>query len=185
MKKFFSTFLLLLLISFSSRAQIHIPADLYVSGGLNVGYTFGAGFTFGYEINTGLHTFQNSLEPVRTGITFGRYWVSVRYRNTHYVHRIKFLAIMAESNYYDLKCGLGQARNKWGSGGNNRCRVHGIYYDMSFTSPDPNMPWIGIKRFNYPAEAWAWFWRPYNTLYAKYKLDFYGTSGIKPEMKLN
>jgi hypothetical protein len=156
------------------------PAGQYLSGGLSAGYTFGAGFTFGYELNAGLFSINNRVEPVHAGITFGRYWVRVRYRRTAYLHRVRFFGVMAESNYFDLKAGWGQARNIWGRGGNNRCKVGGIYYDLGLTTKNPYLPWIGVRQFSYPVSAWAWFWRPYTTVYAKYKYDLAGNSGIKP-----
>src|SRR5882672_690100 len=134
MKKFLLSVLMLSFFSLKVFCTDFPSGKFYFSGGLNLGYTFGAGFTFGYEFNAGYHTFQNGNEPINAGLTCGRYWVRVNYRKTHYLHRIKFIGAMAESNYFDVKLGWGQARNKWGRGGSNHCRVSGIYSDVSFTT---------------------------------------------------
>ena len=82
---------------------------------------------------------------------------------------------MIQNNFLDFKIGYGRAKNKWGyTGGGakgNKCIVHGFNLDISASYPNQYSPWIGFRTFRYNNFAWAWFTKPYNSVYIKYKYD--------------
>lgn len=113
-------------------------------------------------------------------MSFFWYYISVQSNPTrHYTHRARslFSTFMFQTDFVDVKLGIGRVKNPWGNG--NRCIIHGPTADISFAYPNIYSPWIGFKTFRYNFADWAWFSKPYNTVYIKYKYDIIQNTGLK------
>jgi|GEM_PF-1463625 len=163
-----------LVFGFSATATTFLPG-FYFSPGASIGYTFGAGINYGLELDLGLYRFTDKVSSVNAGISLSSYWVQTK----KYTHRLSTLNAMIEGKNFDVKFGWGKAFNKWGYKYHNQCKVGGFNYDLSVTSNQLYAPWIGMKRFKYSYANWAWFSKPYNSVYVKYKYDVLGNSGFK------
>ena len=167
---------ILLLISFfcvtqTSTAQEFLGKKGFIEPGLSVGYTFHAGLNYGLVLDAGLVD-NKTTTSLKYGLSFSYYFVTLKVRGKNHVHRLRSTSVMLENNFFDVKVGWGRARNKWGYGQHNRCIVHGPTADVSFAYPNRYSPWIGYKTFRYNNYDWAWFFKPYNSVYIKYR---YGT----------
>jgi hypothetical protein len=153
--------------------------NFFFSPGLTVGYTLGAGTNWGFMFDTGLTGTIKGVD-VKYGTSIFWYYISVQSSATrHYKHRARSLfgCLMLQTDFVDLKAGLGRMKNPWGN--DNKCIVHGFTADVSFAYPSVYSPWIGFKTFRYNRESWAWFSDPYHTLYVKYKYDVIQNTGLK------
>ena len=173
MKKLSLVFLLVIFSFAKASAN-----NFFFSPGISVGYTFGAGTNWGFFFDMGMVN-QILEEDIKYGLSFSWYYVSVQSTaSRHYTHRIRSLScLMAENDFIDLKFGFGRAKNPWGTG--NRCIVQGTMADISFTYPNSFSPWIGFKTLRYNRADWAWFDKPYNTVYVKYKYDIIQNTDLR------
>jgi hypothetical protein len=163
----------------SAHGQTTPDKAFFCSPGITVGYTFGAKLNFGFVLDAGvIDKLSNNFE-LRYGVSFYQYYVQTK---TH-MHRLRSFSLMAQTDFIDVKLGIGRARNKWGSGHNNRCITRGISYGVSFAYPNKYSPWIGFRQFIYPPSSWAWFTTPYNSVYIKYKYDIIQNTALKETVK--
>src|ERR1051325_9942399 len=128
-QKFFVGFCTLVFLWQTSLSARSFTDNLFISPGLTIGYTFGAGINYGYCIDAGLIKPLTNNSNVRYGISFSNYFVKTK----KYTHRLRSISVMGQTDFADLKVGLGRARNKWGRA--NRCITHGISYDFSIVDP--------------------------------------------------
>jgi hypothetical protein len=162
-----SFFLILLALMLNITVHGQLPGRSYFAApGVHAGYTFGAGLTYGLTLDLGVQkaTAQSSQ---RCGISLS--WSAIHTKK--YIHRMRTFSLMAANDFLQLKTGWGRVRNPWGYGNRNRCVTHGIFLDAALAYPDANSPWIGIRTFQYPLSSWAWFTKPYNTVYAGYQYN--------------
>jgi hypothetical protein len=175
MKSILVTTIFILSISNSGISQ-DLNAKYMITPSISAGYTFGAGINFGFTIDFGFkQTQQNNGQTAWMGVSFSKYWnrVSSKYGHKVDIHRINALNLLYESDNFKLRTGLGMARNPWGYGNNNYCRVGGFYTDLVFTNLiKPQVPDIGFKGFFYPRSKWRWFDLPYLSIYGKYEKSF-------------
>ena len=147
-----------------SAGTTHAQArSYYASPGINIGYTFGAGATCGVSLDLG---FQKMIGEINT-----REGISLSYSQVHtkkYVHHLRTFTFMAGTDYAQVKAGWGRVKNKWGYGNHNKCRTHGLLLDAAIAYPHEYSAWIGIRTFRYRYSSWAWFTKPYNTIYLDY-----------------
>ncbi len=151
----------------------------FCSPGVTVGYTFGAKFNFGFVLDAGIINRISNNTELRYGFSFYQYYVQTK---TH-LHRLRSFSLMAQTNFIDVKIGIGRARNKWGRSNNNRCATHGLSYEVSFAYPDKYSPWLGYRQFVYRPSTWAWFMTPYNSIFIKYKYDIIQNTALKESIK--
>ncbi|MCB9262896.1 MAG: hypothetical protein H6607_11030 [Flavobacteriales bacterium] len=162
-------------IFFHANAQV----IKYVSPGISLGYGLTTkGISLGFECDFGLIKSTINNRPVNFGLTYGRYFTSVKKFKTNEIHWHSVYDVMLEGENFDLKTGLGKAKYTHGYRGAVRCRVAGWNTDFSYTTPSYQMPWFGIKSFYYPRPKWRFFSSYYHTFYTKYKYDFHN-SGLK------
>ena len=95
------------------------------------------------------------------------------------VHRLTSVNFMMTDAEYDAKLGIATIKNRWGHNNRNQCTTLGLNSDLSFTSQNLYMPWIGIKAVWYNPNTWFWYDHEYISAYTKYKYDFMRKSGIK------
>jgi len=164
-----------------AQAQTKSEKSFFCSPGISVGYTFGAKFNFGFVVDAGIIDKRLNNFEFRYGASFTQYYVQTK---TH-VHRLRSFSLMAQTDFVDVKLGIGRVRNKWGASHSNRCITHGISYDVSFAYPNEYSPWIGYRRFVYRPSSWAWFTTPYNSIYVKYKYDIIQNTPLKETVKFN
>lgn len=163
--KGFLTLICFLLFSINSYSQY--LSNLSLSPGVSIGYTLGEGINYGFELDLGLLKFNSYNTPHNLGLSFSKYWTHIRKKP----HRHMSFNIMLESNIFDFKIGYGRARNNWGYGKRNRCRISGLNVDLGVTTKSIYTPWVGYKTFIYATPAWAWYHKSYESLYVKYKYD--------------
>ena len=166
MRKIIIIFLLVVVC----RTNLFSGNNYFFSPGVSCGYTFGAGMNWGFMFDVGaIKYIPNNY--LKYGLSFSWYYVSVQSSKTmHYTHRLRSLGcLMIQNNFADLKLGFGRVKNPWGT--KNRCIIHGPTADISFSYPSIYCPWIGFKTLRYANEDWAWFSKPYNSVYIKYKFD--------------
>lgn len=165
MKKSIGLMLLFLSIIYQNTTAQDLQ-KYYVSMGIKLGYTFGAGFTYGATLDAGVK--DNSY------LTNGKYGISISYALVNvkkYTHRMRTFNFMAQNDFACIKTGIGSVRNPWGYGKRNKCIVHGFNLDLSATYPNQFSPWIGVSYFKFQRANWAWFDKPYSTLYLNYKYN--------------
>lgn len=178
-------FIFILFFPFNGYTQENLYKHSFVSPGLSFGYTFGAGINYGFVLDVGIINNPNP-NSLKYGISFAYYFV----RTNKYVHRLRSVNAMIQNNFLDVKVGFGRAKNKWGytggGGKGNRCIVHGFNFDVSAAYPNIYSPWIGYRTFRYNNFNWAWFTKPYNSVYVKYKYDIIQNTLLsKPETYQN
>ena len=156
----------LLCASYLLNSQNLFNKPVFISPGVSVGYTFGAKFNYGFVLDFGLAS-QNSPTHDKVGFSFYQYFV----HTGKHVHRLRSFSIMYQNDYVDFKIGRGRAKNPWGYTNRNKCTVHGLALDISASYPSKYSPWIGYRLFKFNRADWAWFMKPYNSIYIKYKYD--------------
>lgn len=160
-------------------SQRFFNKPVFVSPGISVGYTFGARFNYGFCLDVGLLDKGKTLNS-RYGFSFYEYFV-----HTHqHTHRLRSFSLMYQNDYLDLKGGIGRAKNPWGYGHRNKCIVRGLAFDVSASYPSPFSPWIGYRLFKYPQANWAWYMKPYQSVYIKYKYDIIQNTELKNTVTL-
>lgn len=163
-----------------AHAQTQPDKTLFCSPGVTVGYTFGAKMNFGFVIDAGVIDNLKNNSDLRYGVSFYQYYVFTG----HHVHRLRSFSLMCQTDFADVKIGVGRVRNKWGRSNNNRCIAHGISFDVSFAYPSEYSPWIGFRDFIYRPSGWAWFMTPYRSVYVKYKYDVIQNTTLKESVRL-
>jgi hypothetical protein len=161
--------------------QTGFNKNIFCSPGISIGYTFGAKINYGFVFDFGLIDNISKNMNLRYGFSYYQYYVKTK---TH-THRLRSFSIMGQTDFADVKIGIGRARNKWGFGNKNKCITRGISYDVSFALPDKYSPWLGFRHFKYNTAGWAWFLTPYNSIYLKYKYDIIQNTDLKNSIKFN
>lgn len=165
MKKYIGISLLFTTL-FSLKSFAQSEKKYFISPGVKFGYTFGAGFSYGATIDVGV-TNNSFIDHGKYGLSFNYTFIKVK----KYTHRMRTINLMAQNDFACIKLGIGSVRNPWGYGKRNKCIVHGTNIDLSFAYPNKFSPWVGLSYFKYQRAAWAWFNKPYTTLYLNYKYD--------------
>lgn len=152
----------------SGKINAQLQKTYFISPGIKLGYTFKAGISYGATLDIGVHDRSNSIvDNLKYGISLNYTFIKVK----KYTHRLRSINLMAQNDFATLKLGLGKVKNPWGFGKRNKCRVPGINMDINFAFPNKYSPWIGFSLFKYKNADWAWFNKPYQTLYINYKYD--------------
>lgn len=138
----------------------------FVSPGVKLGYSFGAGVSYGITLDAGIKD-NTYLNNGKYGLSFNYTFIKVK----KYTHRMRTINLMVQNDYACIKLGFGRVRNPWGYSKRNKCIVHGTNVDLSFSYPGKFTPWIGACYFKYQRASWAWFNKPYSTIYLNYKYD--------------
>jgi hypothetical protein len=143
----------------------------FVTPGLTAGYTFGAGLNYGLTLDMGMSLKGKDERVYRVGNSIAYYFVHTK----RHTHRLRSFNLLLQNDFARLCVGTGRARNRWGYGKRNKCVVRGANFDLSVRPvASAYAPWLGFRRFVYPAAQWAWFNRPYNSLYASFSYPVSG-----------
>lgn len=151
--------------------------NFYVSPAFTIGYTFAGGIAIGYDVDFGV--WRNYMSPDRefnSGFSYHSVWTKAYHDRWHHIKTVNY---MMETDYYDVKVGLGYVVDKHGYNKIVHCWAPGFYTDVSFTDKNTYIPWIGMEAFWYNWRAFEGFEYPYVTPYVKYKYDILQQSGIK------
>lgn len=168
-------FFLLVFTLFYTNAKSQELGTVFVSPGIKFGHTLGAGFTYGFTLDVGV---QNNfyMKNGKYGVSFNYSFIKVK----KYTHRQFTFNLMAQNDFSKIKLGVGTVKNPWGYSKRNKCHVEGFNFDASFSYPNQYSPWIGFSYFKYERAAWAWFMKPYKTIYVNYNYDV-----LQPVYQLN
>jgi hypothetical protein len=149
--------------NFFSKAQE--PANgpcVFLSPRITLGYTFGSGLNYGFDAVFGLY----KMNDYRFGINLTYNMVNTDQGH----HRIKGLAIVAESDYFCLKLGAGSVSRRWGLKNMNKASSPGLLFDVSINIGEANAPWIGAKSFIFDHGKWEFYDHPsYFSAYTYFK----------------
>lgn len=163
---------------FSVSGQSFSKQEYFVSPGLTIGYTIGAKINYGFVLDLGKIDKTNNGN-LRYGFSFYYYFVQTK---TH-LHRLRSFSLMAQTDFLDIKLGIGRAKNPWGYQNGNRCIVRGLCFDISGAYPNIYSPWLGYRYFKFNRADWAWFFTPYNSIYLKYKYDIIQNTSLQQILK--
>lgn len=147
----------------SLNGQELLGKQLFISPGINLGYTFNAKLTIGFVLDIGLC--DEDACNTRYGLSFGYDLIRVEEK----FHRKRVGSIMFQNDFFDLKFGFGRIRNGWGFENRNSCIVRGLSTDLSLSYPSLYSPCIGLKAFIFNKGSWAWFEHNYYTIYLGYE----------------
>lgn len=164
---------------FTFYPQSFYNKPIFITPGISIGYTFGAKINYGFSLDVGIIDKQTNLTN-KYGLSFYQYFVKT---NKH-THRLRSFSIMYQNDYLNIKLGRGRAKNPWGFTNRNKCIVHGFCFDISASYPSIYSPWIGYRLFKFPLADWAWFMKPYNSVYINYKYDIIQNTELKNTITL-
>ncbi len=136
--------------------------NIYFSPRITIGYTIGSGLNYGFDLVMGLY----QLNDVKFGIDFTYYMINTDQGH----HRIKGFALMAETDYLNVKLGAGSVSRRWGLKNVNKAKAPGIMIDVSGGIDPYKAPWIGAKGFIFNRAKWSFYDQPsYISAYTYFK----------------
>jgi hypothetical protein len=155
------TFFLGNIIFLKAQQAVNGPT-VFLSPRITLGYTFGSGLNYGFDAVIGLY----KMNEYKFGINLTYNMVNTDQGH----HRIKGLAVVAESDYFCLKLGAGSISRRWGFKNMNKASAPVLLVDVSINIGEANAPWIGAKSFIFDHERWEFYDHPsYFSAYTYFK----------------